>query len=149
MPALFIRQQFVISQVVVMERGKCDEVVEKLESMENSCKMWLLNALQHSPIGRFPWIQSILWDKIQSSHRSCLVWKHRFRGPRLHNLSSEVMTRNDAKNSSKEGKLLIPPKLWSQAIILSVDYIIELFICEFNLVFNKLELLWSAGVNVN
>lgn len=43
-----------ISQVVVMEREKCDEVVEKLESMENNCKTWLLNALQHSLVGRFP-----------------------------------------------------------------------------------------------
>lgn len=54
MPALFIRQQFVISQVVVMEREKRDEVVEKLESRENSHMMWLLNALQHPPVGRFP-----------------------------------------------------------------------------------------------
>lgn len=54
MPAVFIRQQFVISQVVVMEREKRDEVVEKLESLENSRKMWLLDASQHSPLGRFP-----------------------------------------------------------------------------------------------
>lgn len=31
-----------------------NEVVEKLESRENSCKIWLLNALQHSSVGKFP-----------------------------------------------------------------------------------------------
>lgn len=45
MPGFFIRQQFVISQVVIMGRGECDEMVEKLQSRENGHGIWLLNAL--------------------------------------------------------------------------------------------------------
>lgn len=54
MPGLFIRQQFVISQVVITGREECDEMVEKLQSRENGYGIWLLNALSCSFVDRIP-----------------------------------------------------------------------------------------------
>lgn len=55
MPVLFSRQQFVISQVVVMER---EEHAMKRERNYRARKMAMgcgsLNALYHPPAGRFP-----------------------------------------------------------------------------------------------
>lgn len=54
MSGLFIRQQFVTSQVVIMGREECDEMVEKLQSWENGRGIWLLNALSCSLVDRIP-----------------------------------------------------------------------------------------------
>lgn len=52
-----------------------------MESRENSHKMWLLNVLQHPPVGRFPMKFSELCGKGFSPHIDPDSCGNKFRGP--------------------------------------------------------------------